>query len=152
MDNTVLAAIIGVSGIVVGAVIQTVGPDLIKRMGLRRLQRELEGEWHVTWEWKEEDEDDTKHIEDVVELCYSRNGQVTGKGIGSQYSYKVEGWDSLFAITLAYSGLDMEKNCVGTVLLRKGVANNEMSGRWSQVTRTGTLVSGDTQWKRNTGH
>ena len=150
MDNTVVAAIIGVSGIIVGALIQAMGPGLHKRIGNRKAQRDLEGEWCARWEWNEDGTN--RCIEDVVELRFDRNGEVSGKGVGSQYSYKVEGWDSPFAITLAYSGLDMEKNCAGAILLRKSVANNEMSGRWSQVTRAGVLVSGETQWKRKAGH
>lgn len=149
MDTAIVAAIIGVAGVVAGAFIQTFGAEFLRRLGRSKDQICLSGDWDASWTQTTPSQDD-EVIRDLVTLDVSRNGQVQASGRTPTHSYKMEGWDSSFAVTLAYTGLDMELNLVGTVILKKELVGNKLIGCWSQISREGTIIGGETTWTKRT--
>lgn len=145
MDTAIIASLFGIVGAILGALIQTFGKDVIERAFPSNKQREVVGNWSV--QWKENQPENTSDIiNDIVNLSVDKRGKITGKGSSPLNQYKLQGWDSTFAITLTYSGLDMEENLVGTVLLRKSMVKDKMDGIWCQVTRENKLIGGDCSW------
>ena len=144
----IIAAVVGVGGLVLGATIQTFGKDLICKLFATKKQHYIDGKWNVIWE-EDLPNGGSSVMEDVVELSVDNKGRITGKGISSEVNYKLEGWDSSYAITLAFSGFDMEENLVGTVLIEKGIVNRKMEGYWCQITREKQIVGGRTIWTRH---
>ena len=145
--TVLLAAVIGASGVVLGAAIRAFGPELINRLrsgSHNGLAGTWTGEWSVDWPQQK-----VSKLTDTVSLTVSPKGVVAGKGALPRVGeYRVEGHDSRFCVTLVFCGVRHRESLAGTVLLRKDTNADHLVGVWNQLAEDGTLMGGSVELTR----
>lgn len=153
MEAQTTAALIGVAGVIAGALITSVGPHLRNRLSVYRTPSDAIGRWSATWSRTDPQTNRLRTLTDEISIKRKAWGRLSGSGEvkfenREVHKYQLEGWESSYALTLAYSGLDMERNLVGVVFLKKTIVNEKMAGHWWQYNKDGEVVGGDTTWTK----
>ena len=142
-------AVIGVAGVIMGALIQAFAPPIVERFLLHKKPSALIGRWKCHWDVTSPLSVSRRFpIDDVVEITKVYDDKVVGTATGPVHgSYIIEGRISLSTIALHYCGLGRTGDQIGVILLKRSDLSDQMSGSWYQYFDT-DLVVGTTRWQK----
>ena len=85
MDTAIIVAIIGAAGVVLGAALKTVAPELrLLVTGRVRANADLLSRWNCTWSFRPKSDRESP-IDDVVVISKVRGEEFWGEGINTKY-------------------------------------------------------------------
>lgn len=146
--TAIIASIIGLIGIVLGAIIQAFAPQITNRFLSHNDAHIFTGNWKCHWQIMDIEYTDIAPIDDVVEITKVVGNKIIGKGIGSVHgSYVIEGRVSPFAISFLYYGVGKTINQTGVIILKRSDLTNQMTGNWYQYLDNKFLI-GTTFWEK----
>lgn len=147
--TAIIAAIIGLIGVILGALIQAFAPQIRSIFFSHKDAPIFTGMWSCHWEITDPpDHTYLSPIEDVVEITKVVGNNIIGKATGPIHgSYVLEGRISPFSVTLLYYGVGTTINQNGVILLKRSDLSDEMYGSWYQYLDNRLLI-GTASWKK----
>lgn len=149
MDTTIVAAIIGAAGAVIGAALKTVAPELrLLVTGRLRTNADLLGTWKCTWTVSPDAR--AKYIDDIVTISKVRGEEFWAKATNTQYgAYKLRGRISRSSlVTLHYESVQQRQTLGGVVIMKLNATRDAMNGYWYEYGREEKIVGGATVWTK----
>lgn len=147
--EAIIVALIGLLGIVTGALIQGFAPHIIDRFLSKREYSSLVGPWKCSWDVTS-GRTLSFPIHDVVSIEKVYRSSISGKATGPVHgSYIVDGKISNFSIALTYYGVGRTADQIGIILLKRSDLSDRMTGTWYQYFDN-ELLAGTTQWEKMT--
>jgi hypothetical protein len=144
MDNTILASVIGVIGLIVGSLITAYAKEIKVFFTKNNPNDDISGLWNGTWDHSlSENEEILEPTIDIIKLKKigdSLYGKGSAPSIGE---YKIFGNLSAHVVNLLLSGVGEEANLKGVALLKMAPVNDRMKGFWWQYSRNGNLIGGN---------
>ena len=144
MDNTILASIIGVIGVIIGSLITAYAKEIKKVFIKDNSDDYISGVWNGTWDHSLSEKDEI--LEPTIDVIkFKKSGDsLYGKGSVSEVGeYKLYGSLSPYVVSLLLSGVGKDVNLKGVALLRLAPINDRMEGVWWQYSRKGNLIGGN---------
>ena len=151
MDSSVIAAMIGVGGVVVGGLINM--PEFKSLFKTSKgTGGDLRGEWLCEWFIDSKGPTAEAVVKDRIEIEKVVGGKVTATGVSPLMNeYKLAGTVSMSnVVTLTFQGTHKE-TLTGVIILEVNTVRDQMQGFWHQLSPDGKFVGGKTTWKRGPG-
>lgn len=148
-----LSALIGAIGVIIGALIQTFGKQLIeiyrfRRSGFPNIEGQWRGEWYVLDVLDNKVKEDRSPVEDIIEIK-KRGYKIHGKGKHPLGTYYLKGQYSLSGIiTLVYEYKDVPHSLSGVIIFKIDLLGKKLSGYWYGYTSSGIIKGGKVYWRR----
>lgn len=147
MDPTIIAAIIGVIGILLGAIAQ---PYLSAIIEEKRLERhgipDIAGQYNGSW-YIGTDRSKTLYVKDCVEIRLSSGFKIKGNGKDEKGMYRIEGEVSFHGIiTLSYSYKN--SGLPGVAILKIEPLGKQLTGIWYGYLKEQEISGGYVLWKK----
>lgn len=149
MQPQIVAAIIGLSGVVLGALLKAYEDEIKNLLPFRRRDSFLRGSWQCHWTIEFPSALTSKVVDDVVRVIEVRGGKISVEGSNADAGpYKMDGKVSTFGVSLLYNNQEPKDDLVGVVLLERDKVKNRLTGYWSQISQSHGLVYGKTEWRK----
>jgi hypothetical protein len=158
MSDGVLAALIGLFGTVVAAVIGLFNENLRARiLGRPKTDGDLLGYWECKWEVTIPEDgspikkkkkfpiDDTVEFEKISAERIRAKGRTSGVG-----EYRLDGRISISSlVTFFYEGIGSTRQPLGgVVILALNRSRNKLTGYWYEFDEDGKIIGGKTMWTK----
>jgi len=149
---TIIASIIGLIGIILGALIKAFEDDLKTIfLGRNKQNQDLIGKWKCTWFVEDEIKGEKRLTADMVVISKISGNKVIAKGENLQAGgYSLTGRISpAFVMTLIYHGDETADHVLGGVtILELNLTRNELHGYWHEFAADRQFYGGRTVWKK----
>ena len=147
MDTTILAAIIGLFGVLLGAITQPLIAELITRKKLRAYGiPDISGQYNGVW-YLGANDSRSEYVRDSVDIKLHSGFKVTGTGKDEKGVYRIEGEISLHGmITLSYSY--QNSGLSGVAILKIDPLAKVFSGIWYGYLKEQKIDGGHVIWTR----
>jgi hypothetical protein len=156
MDNTIIAAIIGLTGTIIGGLITLFGKDFFEKLAApKNIHVDIIGLWDCEWYTKGDLGEKTivekLYNKDTVEIKKLKGWEIDAEGTQPNGKYLLKGRISAVnVVTLLYEGISKKKSLTGVVILKVSPMGDIMEGHWYGYTREDILQGGKVIWKRST--
>ncbi|HEX8068496.1 MAG TPA: hypothetical protein VF546_00995 [Pyrinomonadaceae bacterium] len=149
MDTTIIAAFIGVGGIILGITLEQFLPNWIEAFRSRGIGiPNVIGTWRGKW-YVGEGAHKTLYTEDIITIEKRKGFRILGKAQEAKGTYLIYGRFSMSNIfTLSYHFPDTRISLTGVILLKLDPLSKEFDGRWWGYTKEGSIMGGEVQWTR----
>jgi len=147
---SITVAIIGVVGIVVGALLKIFSDELKRILTGRNIgSKDFIGQWKCTWV-SEYGVKVSKRLEDRVEVKEASGNKFFAKGANENGTYDMIGSiQDNDIILLSYSGDNLKNALAGVIIMIADKKRKSMKGRWHEYSEEDDFRGGTTIWSKD---
>lgn len=149
MSTEVIAALIGIAGTILGAILGVFKDDLrAKFSSTARDNADIIGPWAATWSI--DGATDPTPIHDSIQIKRVAGESVEGEGIFPNLGpYKIIGRLSpANLLTLTYEGIGTKRSLGGVIILHLNGSRTEMDGHWVEYADNRSFTKGQVRLRK----
>lgn len=149
MAKEITVALIGLAGIVIGALLNIYAERLkVRDTGKKKKSGEFVGTWRCTWQCDYGAKMNQK-LEDTVEVTKVMGDKFLATGTNNNGTYEMTGTiKNNDIILLYYTGDELRDALGGVIILASDKRRRNMTGRWDEYSEKEQFRGGTTTWQK----